>query len=82
LSELATVVPHWAGALEAEDAHCCVLTTGAHSLEALAAMILCVGRDFEVLNAPAFLPRLREVADRLTHGLAAPATFDPPKRSR
>ncbi|HVH84938.1 MAG TPA: WYL domain-containing protein, partial [Steroidobacteraceae bacterium] len=64
-AELVRRIPSWCGVLEALDDVSCTLTTGADSLEGLAAHIVLIGTDFEILDAPELLPELRKIADRL-----------------
>ncbi|MCB9564763.1 MAG: YafY family transcriptional regulator [Kofleriaceae bacterium] len=72
IDDLATRVPSWCGVLEADDDAHCVLTTGADTVEALAVQLLLAGAPFEVLDPPALVPALREVADRLSRGVSRP----------
>jgi hypothetical protein len=50
--------------LEMLDEESCALTTGADSIEALAAQVVLTGADFEILDAPEFAAELREIATR------------------
>jgi predicted DNA-binding transcriptional regulator YafY len=65
LAELARRIPGWCGVLEVLDEESCALSTGADSLEALAAQVVLTGADFEILGAPEFLAELREIGARL-----------------
>ena len=65
LAELAKRIPGWCGVLEVLDEESCALSTGADSLEALAAQVVLTGADFEILGTPEFLPELREIGSRL-----------------
>jgi predicted DNA-binding transcriptional regulator YafY len=65
LEVLSKKVPGWCGSLEPADEGCCFLSTGADSIESLAAMMLMTGADFEILDAPDLLPDLRVIAERL-----------------
>jgi hypothetical protein len=65
VTELANRIPSWCGVLEALDAECCTLSTGADSIEALAAQIVLTGTDFDILDAPELVAELREIAARL-----------------
>jgi predicted DNA-binding transcriptional regulator YafY len=65
LEMLAKKVPGWCGSLEPAGADACLLSTGADSIESLAAMMLMTGADFEILDAPELLPGLRAIAERL-----------------
>lgn len=64
-AELVGRIPSWCGVLEALDDVSCTLTTGADSLEGLAAQVVLIGTDFEILDARELLPELRKIADRL-----------------
>ncbi|HWZ64911.1 MAG TPA: YafY family protein [Steroidobacteraceae bacterium] len=64
-AELVKRIPGWCGVLEAlDDAHC-TLTTGADSIEVLAAQLVMLGTDFEIIGAPDLAPELRRIAARL-----------------
>jgi predicted DNA-binding transcriptional regulator YafY len=64
-AELVKRIPSWCGVLEAlDDAHC-TLSTGADSIEVLAAQLVMLGTDFEILGAPELAPELRRIAARL-----------------
>ena len=65
LAELAGRIPAWCGVLEVLDEESCALSTGADSIEALAAQLVLTGADFDILGAPEFVARLREIAARL-----------------
>jgi hypothetical protein len=43
----------------------CNLSTGADSIEALAAQLVLTGTDFDILEAPECIAELREIAARL-----------------
>lgn len=64
-AELAKQIPSWCGVLEALDAESCALSTGADSIEALAAQIVLAGTDFDILDAPELVAELRKIAARL-----------------
>jgi predicted DNA-binding transcriptional regulator YafY len=68
VTELAKQIPSWCGVLEALDEASCTLSTGADSLEALAAQVVLTGTDFEILDAPELLAGLREITARLDRG--------------
>jgi hypothetical protein len=59
-------VPAWAGTVEALDDRTCLLLTGADWLGGLAVYIADIGVDFEVLEPPALVAMLRELADRFS----------------
>ena len=71
LAELAKRIPSWIGVLEVLDEGSCTLSTGADSIEALAAQIVLIGSDFAVLEAPECLTELREIALRLERATRA-----------
>jgi predicted DNA-binding transcriptional regulator YafY len=66
LDVLSKKVPRWCGSLEAESEEHCTLSTGADSLETLAAHMLMTGAEFQILDSPELLPELRLIAERLT----------------
>jgi len=55
------------GRLEAVDEHSCLLHTGSNSLDELALYVALKGVDFEVLEPPALVTKIQELADRLTN---------------
>jgi len=63
-------VPRWCGSLEAGENGTCTLTTGADSVEMLAATLVMTATEFEVLDAPELIPELRKIAERLTRATA------------
>jgi hypothetical protein len=65
VTELAKRIPSWCGVLEALDEESCTLSTGADSIEALAAQVVLTGTDFDILDAPELVAELREIAARL-----------------
>lgn len=64
-AELVNRIPSWCGVLEALDDTSCTLSTGADSVEGLAAQIVLIGCDFEFLDSPELVPELRKIAERL-----------------
>lgn len=64
-AELVKRIPSWCGVLEALDDASCALSTGADSVEGLAAQVVLLGTDFEILDSPELLPELRKIAERL-----------------
>lgn len=64
-AELSKQIPRWCGELAALDEESCALSTGADSIEVLAAQLLLVGTDFDVLEGHELLAELRKVAARL-----------------
>jgi predicted DNA-binding transcriptional regulator YafY len=65
VTELAKRIPSWCGVLEALDEESCALSTGADSIEALAAQAVLTGADFDILEAPESFVELRAIAVRL-----------------
>jgi predicted DNA-binding transcriptional regulator YafY len=65
VAELAKRIPSWCGVLEVLDEESCALSTGADSIEALAAQVVLTGADFDILEAPECAAELREIAARL-----------------
>jgi predicted DNA-binding transcriptional regulator YafY len=72
VAELAQRIPGWCGVLEVLDEESCTLTTGADSIEALAAQVVLTGADFEILGTPELAAELREIAARLERATRAP----------
>jgi predicted DNA-binding transcriptional regulator YafY len=64
-ADLAKRIPSWCGVLEALDDASCILSTGADSIEALAAQAVLSAADFEILDSQELVPELRKIADRL-----------------
>ncbi|MEZ4405143.1 MAG: WYL domain-containing protein [Polyangiales bacterium] len=71
VDELAAKIPSWVGTLEARSPRRTVLTVGADSEAALAAMILHAGVDFELLDPPELGPVIEAAARRLRSGARA-----------
>lgn len=69
-AEVAARVPPLAGHLEAIDDHRCLLESGGGSLEMLAVYIAHIGHDFEVVEPPALVDVVRELAGRLGRAAA------------
>jgi len=65
VAELAKRIPSWCGVLEVLDEESCTLSTGADSIEALAAQVVLTGADFDILEAPECVAEFREIAARL-----------------
>lgn len=63
--ELVKRIPSWCGVLEALDDASCTLSTGADSIEVLAAQVVLIGTDFEIIDSRELVPDLRKIADRL-----------------
>ncbi len=68
VDELAAKIPAWIGALEARSPRRTILTVGADTEAALAALILRADVDFELLDPPALAPALEAAAHRLLAG--------------
>lgn len=83
VTELAKRIPSWCGVLEALDEESCTLSTGADSMEALAAQVVLTGTDFEILDAPELVAELREIAARLDRAtrVTMPRVDPPAERS-
>jgi predicted DNA-binding transcriptional regulator YafY len=64
LAQVASRVPQGAGTLEAIDEHSCLLRTGSDWLGGLAVYVADIGVDFEVLDPPELIDRVRRLADR------------------
>jgi predicted DNA-binding transcriptional regulator YafY len=62
-------VPGWCGVLEASDSETCTLSSGAETIEMLAALMVMTAAELEVLDAPELLPELRKVAERLARAV-------------
>ena len=58
-------VPGWCGVLEPEEAETCTLSTGADTIEMLAAMLVMTCADFEIIEPQELVPELRKIAARL-----------------
>ena len=69
--ELARRIPGWCGVLEVLDEESCALSTGADSIEALAAQVILTGTDFDILEPPECIAELREIAVRLEQATRA-----------
>jgi predicted DNA-binding transcriptional regulator YafY len=70
-AELARRIPSWCGVLEVLDDESCTLSTGADSIEALAAQVVLTGADFDILEAPECIAGLREIAVRFERATRA-----------
>lgn len=62
-------LPRWIGVLEPSDDDTCVLTIGADTKEALLAMLVHAGSDFELIEPHDFAQPIRDLAARLTRGV-------------
>ena len=71
VAELARRIPSWCGVLEMLDDASCTLSTGADSIEALAAQLVLTGADFDILEAPDCLTEFRQIASRLERATRA-----------
>ncbi len=65
LEALQKQVPRWCGVLEAAEDGWCTLSTGADSIEMLAALLVMTAADFEILDSHELVPELRRVVERL-----------------
>jgi predicted DNA-binding transcriptional regulator YafY len=74
LAEVAPRVPPAVGTLEAIDDDSCLLLTGSDWLGGLAVYVAEIGVDFEVLEPPEFVERVRVLAERFRR--AAPDGTD------
>jgi predicted DNA-binding transcriptional regulator YafY len=64
LEQVAGRVPHNVGTLEAIDERSCLLRTGSDWLGGLAVYVAEIGVDFEVLDPPEFVERVKQLAAR------------------
>lgn len=71
MNTLAERIPNWIGVLEPLDDSACVLSIGADSIEGMAALLLLVGLDFEILEGHALAAQLRPLLQRLDRALPA-----------
>jgi hypothetical protein len=69
------------GRLEALDEHSCLLHTGSNSLDELALYVAIKGVDFEVLEPPALVTKIQELADRLGRAAGTAPTTPTPSAS-
>ncbi|WP_432083943.1 helix-turn-helix transcriptional regulator [Streptomyces sp. WAC 04229] len=72
LAEAAERISPTAGVLEAEGPACCLLRTGAGSLEVMVVHVMLLGFDFEVLEPAALTEAMRAARDRLDRALTRP----------
>jgi predicted DNA-binding transcriptional regulator YafY len=70
LERVAGRVPHTVGTLEPIDARSCLLRTGSDWLGGLAVYIAEIGVDFEVLDPPELVERVKELAGRFARAAA------------
>jgi predicted DNA-binding transcriptional regulator YafY len=76
VDELAAKIPAWIGTLEARSPRRSILTVGADTEAALAALILHADVDFELLDPPDLAPALEAAAQRLLAGARAAGGLD------
>lgn len=69
VADVRAKIPEWIGVLEPLDAESCVLTIGADSHDAVAALIVHAGVDFTLLEPQELAQPMRDVAARLLRGL-------------
>ncbi|MGH3663612.1 MAG: helix-turn-helix transcriptional regulator [Micromonosporaceae bacterium] len=74
---MAERVPATVATLEPLDDASCVLTTGSHSLDSIAAHLALLGVDFDVWEPPELASRVRAMADRLTRASGTPDSERP-----
>ena len=72
LAEVAPRVPPAVGTLEAIDEQSCLLRTGSDWLGGLAVYVAEIGVDFEVLDPPEFVERVRVLAERFRRAAPEP----------
>jgi predicted DNA-binding transcriptional regulator YafY len=72
VAEVAPRVPPGVGTLEAIDERSCLLRTGSDWLGGLAVYVAEIGVDFEVLEPPEFVERVRVLADRFRRAAPEP----------
>jgi predicted DNA-binding transcriptional regulator YafY len=65
-------VPPGAGTLEAIDEHTCLLRMGARSLDTLSIYLALIGFEFEVLDPPELMDRIRSLAERFSRATRQP----------
>jgi len=70
IETLAKRIPPSAGVLEPIDHTCCMLHTGAYSLETIAIHLSFLGVDFQIHEPPELLEHIRSVADRLKRAVS------------
>lgn len=66
-------IPSWLGVLEPETATHSVLVMGGDSIDAMVALVVHVGREFELLEPPELAEAIERAASRLVRGARAPA---------
>ena len=64
-------IPSTAGVLEPVDDKSCVLQTGSHSLEMLAAHLVLIGVDFVIHEPPELIEHMRALAERFGRSVEA-----------
>jgi predicted DNA-binding transcriptional regulator YafY len=79
-AEVARRIPPWVGVVEAGGDRHAVLTIGADTYEAVAALVVHAGVDFVLLDPPDAAAPLAEVARRLLRGVRTPGR--PPGSAR
>ena len=62
-------VPRWLGAVEPRDEESCVMTTGADTLDIMAALIVQAGVEFTLLEPAELAQPIREIGARLLRGV-------------
>jgi len=69
-SDMRARIPRWIGVLEPLDDEKCILTVVGESYETIAALIAQSGVEFSLLGPPEATEPLRDVAARLSRGMA------------
>ncbi|MFD3572110.1 helix-turn-helix transcriptional regulator [Streptomyces sp. NPDC058667] len=69
LAEAAAAVGAADGVLTADGEHACLLRTGAHSLDVMVIHVAMIGFEFEVLDPPELVDRVRALRDLLSRAL-------------
>lgn len=70
-------VPLSTGMLETVDEHCCLLRTGAHTLEMMVVHLVLLGFDFEVREPAGLNDAVKTVRDRLSRSLGEEPAASP-----
>ena len=76
LAELRSRVPPAVGTLEPIDDQSCLLLTGSDWLGGLAVYVAEIGVEFEVLDPPEFVDRVRVLAGRFARAAQADSSTD------
>jgi predicted DNA-binding transcriptional regulator YafY len=79
---MARRIPHSAGMLEAIDGERCLFQCGANELDSLVSWLVALDVEFDVVEPPALVDRLREAGERLSRSLARQAPLAAPAVQR